>query len=150
MRSAFKTQQLHPLYHEKLAKNLRNIDTFRLVYKTRPCGTPKQPLLLLLLLSPHLSESVTVTPSSLKLITYSIVSSEIITSDAVCLRIGPIIISFVFRLSIFMWLEVDQFTRGPIYKICYELSQDYRKFVVRPTYESDLQCTKISLRNVIS
>jgi len=102
MRSAFKTQQLHPLYHEKLAKNLRNIDTFRLVYKTRPCGTPKQPLLLLLLLSPHLSESVTVTPSSLKLVTYSIVSSEIITSDAVCLRIGPIIISFVFRLSIFM------------------------------------------------
>jgi len=28
-------------------KNLLNIDSFRLVYKTRPYGTPKQPLLLL-------------------------------------------------------------------------------------------------------
>ena len=30
-------------------------------------------------------------------------------------------------------------TWGPIYKISYDLSHDYRKFIVRSTYDSDLQ-----------
>jgi len=40
----------HNKYTRFTTKSLRNIDNFRLVYKTRPYGTPKQPLLLLLLL----------------------------------------------------------------------------------------------------
>jgi len=35
---------------------------------------------------------------------------------------------------------------GPIYKISYDLSYDYRKFIVRSTYDSDLTCAEISLR----
>ena len=34
---------------------------------------------------------------------------------------------------------------GPIYKISYDLSYDYRKFIVRSTYDSDLICAEISL-----
>ena len=34
---------------------------------------------------------------------------------------------------------------GPIYKISYDLSYDYRKFIVRSTYDGD-----ISLRNIVS
>jgi len=40
--------------------------------------------------------------------------------------------------------------RGPIYKISYDLSYDYRNFVVRSTYDSDLKCAEISLRNIVS
>jgi len=40
-------------------------------------------------------------------------------------------------------------TRGPIYKISYDFSQDYRKFIVRSTYDSDLRA-KSSLGNVVS
>jgi len=36
--------------------------------------------------------------------------------------------------------------RGPIYKISYDLVHDYRKFIVRSTYVSDLTCAEISLR----
>ena len=36
--------------------------------------------------------------------------------------------------------------RGPIYKISYDLAYDYRKFIVRPAYDSDLTCAEISLR----
>ena len=39
---------------------------------------------------------------------------------------------------------------GPIYKISYDLSQDYLEFIVRSFYDSDLQGAKISLRNIIS
>ena len=39
---------------------------------------------------------------------------------------------------------------GPIYKISYDLSQDYRKFIVRSAYGSDLQRAKSSLGNVVS
>jgi len=39
---------------------------------------------------------------------------------------------------------------GPIYKISYDLSYHYRKFIVRPTYDSDLESAKISLRNIVS
>ena len=40
--------------------------------------------------------------------------------------------------------------RGPIYKISYDLSYDYRKFIVRSTYGSDLKRAEISLRNIVS
>ena len=40
--------------------------------------------------------------------------------------------------------------RGPIYKIFYDLSYDYRKFIVRPTQDSDLKRAEISLRNIVS
>jgi len=33
-------------------------------------------------------------------------------------------------------------TWGPFYKIYYDLSQDYRKFIVKSTYDSDLKCVK--------
>jgi len=39
---------------------------------------------------------------------------------------------------------------GPIYKISYDLSYDYRKFIVRSTYDSDLKHAEISLRNIVS
>ena len=41
-------------------------------------------------------------------------------------------------------------SRGLIYKIFYDLSQDYLKFIVRSTNDSDLQCAKISVRNIVS
>jgi len=40
--------------------------------------------------------------------------------------------------------------RGPIYKISYDLSYDYRKFIVKSTYDSDLKHAEISLRNIVS
>jgi len=39
---------------------------------------------------------------------------------------------------------------GPIYQIFYDLSYDYRKFIVRSTYDSDLKRAEISLRNIVS
>jgi len=39
---------------------------------------------------------------------------------------------------------------GPIYKISYDFSQDYRKFIVRSTYDSDFKSAKISFRNIVS
>ena len=39
---------------------------------------------------------------------------------------------------------------GPIFKISYDLSYDYVKFIVRSTHDTDLKCAKISLRNIIS
>jgi len=39
---------------------------------------------------------------------------------------------------------------GPIYKIVsYDLSYDYRKFIVRSTYDSDLKRAEIFLRNIV-
>ena len=35
---------------------------------------------------------------------------------------------------------------GPFCKISYDLAYDYRKFIVRSTYDSDLTCAEISLR----
>jgi len=40
--------------------------------------------------------------------------------------------------------------RGPIYKISYDLAYDYRKFIVRSTYDSDLKRAEISLRDTVS
>ena len=40
--------------------------------------------------------------------------------------------------------------QGPIYKISYDLSYDYRKFIVRSTYDGDLKRAEISLRNIAS
>jgi len=42
------------------------------------------------------------------------------------------------------------FSWGPIYKISYDLSYDYRKFIVRSTYDSDLKRAEISLGNIVS
>ena len=42
--------------------------------------------------------------------------------------------------------EYDKKLMGPIYKISYDLAYDYRKFIVRSTYDSDLTCAEISLR----
>ena len=39
---------------------------------------------------------------------------------------------------------------GPIYKMSYNLSQDYRKFIVRSTYDSDIKSANISFRNIVS
>jgi len=44
----------------------------------------------------------------------------------------------------------DKISWGPIYKIYYDLSYDYRKFIVRSTYDSDLKRVEISLGNIIS
>jgi len=41
-------------------------------------------------------------------------------------------------------------TWRPIYKMSYDLSYDYRKFIVTSTYDSDLKCAEISLRNIVS
>jgi len=46
-------------------------------------------------------------------------------------------------------ITVATANRGPIYKISYDLSQDYRKFIVRSTYDSDLHATS-SLGNIVS
>jgi len=43
-----------------------------------------------------------------------------------------------------------RYTGGPIYKISYDLSYDYSKFIVRSTYDSDLKRAEISLRNIVS
>jgi len=42
------------------------------------------------------------------------------------------------------------YSRGAIYEISYDLSQDYRKLIVRSTYDSDLQRAKRSLGNIVS
>ena len=39
---------------------------------------------------------------------------------------------------------------GTIYKISYDLSEDYLKFIARLTYDSDLKRAKISHRNIES
>jgi len=38
---------------------------------------------------------------------------------------------------------------GPIYKMSDDLSQDYLKFIVRSTYESDLLYAKNSHKNIV-
>jgi len=61
--------------------------------------------------------------------------------QAVCNARGmliPVVDSRVNLLAVKTW--------GPIYKISYDLSYDYRKFIVRSTYDSDLTCAEISLR----
>jgi len=39
---------------------------------------------------------------------------------------------------------------GPVYTISYDLSYNYLRFIVRSTYDSDLQCAEISLRGKCS
>ena len=48
------------------------------------------------------------------------------------------------------YYAVPQPARGPIYKISYDLSYDYLEFIVRSTYDSDLQRAKISARNILT
>ena len=54
----------------------------------------------------------------------------------------------------FDWIRTSTERRGgssgPIYKISYDLSQDYRKFIVRSAYDSDLQRAKSSLGHIVS
>ena len=38
---------------------------------------------------------------------------------------------------------------GPISEKSYDLSKDYLKFIVKSTYDSDLRCAMISLRNIV-
>ena len=45
--------------------------------------------------------------------------------------------------------RADVNTRGPIYKISYDLAYDYRKFIVRSTYDSDLKRAEICLKNIV-
>jgi len=52
------------------------------------------------------------------------------------------------RSSLLSWVEL--YFWGPIYKISYDISYDYQKFIVRPTYDGDLQRAKIFLRNIVS
>ena len=47
-----------------------------------------------------------------------------------------------------LWMKLC-LHRGPIYKISYDLSQDYLKFIVRSSYDSDLKLAKISHRNIV-
>jgi len=54
------------------------------------------------------------------------------------------------RLSSLQHITSLVLTRGPIYKISYDLSYDYREFVVRSTDDSDLTRAEISLRNIVS
>ena len=61
------------------------------------------------------------------------------------MRRGPIYIisyGFIIRLSK-VFRRIDQ---GSIFKISYDLSYEYRKFIVRSTYDSDLTCAEISIR----
>ena len=48
------------------------------------------------------------------------------------------------------WAHLVLYIGGPIYKTSYDLSQGYFKFIVRSTYDSDLQRASISLRNIVS
>jgi len=42
------------------------------------------------------------------------------------------------------------YASGPIYQISYDLAYDYRKFIAKSTYDSDLERAEISLRNIVS
>ena len=42
------------------------------------------------------------------------------------------------------------YARGPICRISYDLAYDYRKFIAKSTYDSDLERAEISLRNIVS
>ena len=60
-------------------------------------------------------------------------------------------------LHYFVWARVVGFSSdirqigGPIYKISYDVSYNYLlKFIVRPTYDSDLQHAEIYRWNVVS
>ena len=56
---------------------------------------------------------------------------------------------FGLRLSLGLETEcLGLVSSGPIYKISYDLSYDYRKLIVRSTNDSDLQRAKISFRNI--
>jgi len=46
--------------------------------------------------------------------------------------------------------QLPVYDMGPIYTISYDLSYDYREFIVRSTYDSDLKRAEISVRNIVS
>ena len=48
------------------------------------------------------------------------------------------------------YLRNTSTSRGPILPNILRFILDYRKFVVRSTYDSDLQRAKIFLRNIVS
>ena len=45
--------------------------------------------------------------------------------------------------------RVSTYPGGPVYKISHDLSSDYRKCIVRSTYDSDLKRAKIYFRNIV-
>ena len=55
----------------------------------------------------------------------------------------------IYKYSNIQILKIQIFKNSwdPIYKISYDLSHDYVNFIVRSTYDSDLQRAKISLGN---
>ena len=59
-------------------------------------------------------------------------------------------VSLLWPLRIVLMRQNAQQSWGPIYKISYDLSWDYRKFIVRSTYDSDLKSAKISFRDIVS
>jgi len=56
--------------------------------------------------------------------------------------VSPLICTLRMRCVV----SVRLVSRGPIYNISYDLAYDYRKFIVRSTYDSDLTGAEISLR----
>jgi len=52
--------------------------------------------------------------------------------------------------AVYWTASTSHLLRGPVYKISYDLSYDYRKFIVRSTYDSDLERAEIFLRNIVS
>jgi len=69
------------------------------------------------------------------------------------LDLGPGLEGFIsVPISVSPGLEVRNSvatsTRAPIYKISYDLSEDYRKFIVGSTHDSDLQSAKPGISQV--
>jgi len=54
------------------------------------------------------------------------------------------------RIPVWLFTSGLAKSRDPIYKISYDLSYDYRTFIVRPTYDSDSKRAEISLRYIVS
>jgi len=74
---------------------------------------------------------------------------DVRTSVGRDIRVGIIRDDLGFGLGSGLWVTVIRLLfgvriRGPIYKISYDLSQDYREFIVTSAYDSDLQRAKSS------
>jgi len=54
------------------------------------------------------------------------------------------------RRAVRLQLQKVLLCMGLIYKISYDSSYDYRKFIVRSTYDSDLKRAEMSLTNIVS
>jgi len=54
------------------------------------------------------------------------------------------------RRAVRLQLQNVLLCRGLIYKIYYDSSYDYRKLIVRSTYDIDLKRAEMSLTNIVS